>query len=187
MISSLISSGRAACMSILFRTGTIARLLFDRQVGVGDGLRLHALGRVDQQDRPLAGRQAARDLVVEVDVPGRVDQVQLVDLAVERVIDRHGPGLDRDPALALQVHVVEQLLAKLALRDRPRLEQELVGQRALAVIDVSDDREIADELRVDNHVYGSSGLSLNGITKREPASRLGTVPVPFGRTPRKWA
>ena len=28
MISSLISSGRAACMSILFKTGTIARLLF---------------------------------------------------------------------------------------------------------------------------------------------------------------
>ena len=28
MISSLISSGRDACMSILFKTGTIARLPF---------------------------------------------------------------------------------------------------------------------------------------------------------------
>ena len=145
-------------MSILFKTGTIARLSLTAEIGVGDGLGLHALRRVDQQDRPFAGRQAARDLVVEVDVPGRVDQVQLVDLAIERVIDRDGPRLDRDPSLALQVHVVEQLLAKLALGDRAGLEQELVGQRALAVVDVGDDREIADELGVENHGYESSGL-----------------------------
>ena len=53
----------------------------DRRVGVGDGLRLDPLRGVDQQDRPLAGGQAPRDLVVEVDVAGRVDQVQLVLLA----------------------------------------------------------------------------------------------------------
>ena len=128
------------------------------QIGIGDGLRLHSLGRVDQQDRSLAGRQTARNLVVEVDVPRRVDQVQLINLAVQRVIDGDGPGLDRDSALPLQVHIVEQLLAKLALGDGSRLQQELIGQRALAVIDVSDDREIADEFWVNNHVNGSSGL-----------------------------
>ena len=115
MISSLTASGRDACMSILLSTGTIVRSLLDGQEGVGDGLRLDALGGVDQQDRPFAGGQAPRDLVVEVDVAGRVDQVQLVDLAVEGVIDRDRPGLDGDPALALQVHVVEELLAELAL------------------------------------------------------------------------
>ena len=46
----------------------------DRRVGVGDGLRLYALGGVDEEDRPFAGGEAARDLVVEVDVPGGVDQ-----------------------------------------------------------------------------------------------------------------
>ena len=134
------------------------QVVVHRQIGVGDRLGLHALGRVDQKDRSLAGRQAARDFVVKVDVPRRVDQVELVDLTVERVVDGHGPGLDRDSALALQIHIVEQLLAKLALGDGPRLQQELVGQRALAVIDVSDDREISNELRVENHGNGSSGL-----------------------------
>ena len=48
------------------------------QVGVGDGLGLHALEGIDEQDDALAGGQAARDLVAEIDVAGRVDQVQLV-------------------------------------------------------------------------------------------------------------
>ena len=48
----------------------------DRQVGVGQRLRLDALRRVDQQQRALAGGQRARHLVAEVDVPGRVDQVE---------------------------------------------------------------------------------------------------------------
>ena len=54
----------------------------DRRVGVGDGLGLDALGGVDDQQRALAGGEAARDLVGEVDVTGRVDQVQVVGLAV---------------------------------------------------------------------------------------------------------
>ena len=107
--------------------------------GVGHGLSLNSLRRIDQQDRPLAGRQAARNLIMKVHVAGSVDQVQFIHLAVERVIDRHGPGLDGNPTLALEIHVIEQLLAKLALRDRTGLQQQLVGQRALAVVDVSDD------------------------------------------------
>ena len=127
----------------------------DRRVGVGDGLGLDPLSGVDQQDGPLASGEAARDLVVEIDVAGRVDQVQLVGLAVERVVDGDGAGLDGDATLAFQVHVVEQLLAELALRDRPRLEQELVGQRALAMVNVCDDREVTDEFRVQRHKRGS--------------------------------
>ena len=118
----MISSGRDACMSILLSTGTIARLLLTARIGIGDGLGLHPLGGVDQENRSFAGRQAARDFVVEVDVSGRVDQVELIDLAIERVVDRDRPGLDRDSALALEIHVVEQLLAKLALGDGPRLQ-----------------------------------------------------------------
>ena len=45
-------------------------------------LRLDALRGVDDQQRALARGQRARDLVGEVDVAGRVDQVQLVGLAV---------------------------------------------------------------------------------------------------------
>ena len=84
----------------------------DRRVGVGDGLRLDALGGVDDQQGALARREAARDLVGEVDVAGRVDQVQVVGLAVaRRVVDADRLRLDRDPALALEVHRVEDLRA----------------------------------------------------------------------------
>ena len=75
----------------------------DRRVGVRNGLRLNALRGIDKEDRPLAGGEAARDLVMEIDVAGGVDQVQLVGLAVELVIDRDGAGLRLFPrAEALQ-------------------------------------------------------------------------------------
>ena len=51
-------------------------VVLDRQVGVGQRLRLDALRRVDQQQRALAGGQRPRHLVREVDVPRRVDQVE---------------------------------------------------------------------------------------------------------------
>ncbi len=46
------------------------------QVDVGDGLRLHPLRRVDEQQRAFTGREAARHFVREVDVTGRIDQMQ---------------------------------------------------------------------------------------------------------------
>jgi hypothetical protein len=82
-------------------------------------------------------------------VAGRVDQLQLVGLAVgRREEDAHRLCLDRDPALALEVHRVEQLRAHLARRDRVRQLEDAVGQRRLAVVDVGDDREVADVLLV---------------------------------------
>ena len=53
---------------------------------------------------------------------------------------------DGDAALALQIHGVEHLLHHFALRQRVRRFEQAVGQRRLAVIDVRDDTEIADEL-----------------------------------------
>ena len=41
-----------------------------REEAVGDGLGLNALEGIDEQDRPLAGGEASRHLVVEVDVAG---------------------------------------------------------------------------------------------------------------------
>ena len=63
----------------------------DGRVGVGDRLRLDALGGVDDQQRALAGGQAARDLVGEVHVARGVDQVQVVGLAVARRGRRPAP------------------------------------------------------------------------------------------------
>jgi hypothetical protein len=41
----------------------------ERQIDVGDRLRLHALRRIDNQNRPFAAGQTPRHLVLEVDVP----------------------------------------------------------------------------------------------------------------------
>ena len=67
-------------------TGTIVEVVVDREVGVGERLRLDALRRVDDEHGALAGGERARDLVGEVDVAGRVDQVQLVLVAVRRAV-----------------------------------------------------------------------------------------------------
>ena len=77
----------------LVQAGDELEARLDRQVGVGQGLGLDALGGVDDEQRALARGQRARDLVGEVDVPGGVDQVQLVGLAVPaRCKGRGRPG-----------------------------------------------------------------------------------------------
>ena len=96
------------------------QIAVDRRVGVGDGLRLDALEGVDEQQGPFARRQAPRDLVVEIDVPRRVDQVDFVVLALERVINGDGPGLDGDPPVAFDLQIVEHLLPKFARSKSPR-------------------------------------------------------------------
>ena len=131
----------------MFSTGMISSAGVGGQVGVGQGLGLDALARVHDQERALAGRQAAGDLVREVHVPRRVDQVQDVVLAVlGLVVEAHRVLLDGDAALALQVHRVEELLGHLPLGEGARPLHEPVRQRGLPVVDVGDDREVADVL-----------------------------------------
>jgi hypothetical protein len=121
-------------------------------VHVGERLRLHALARVHDQDRALAGGERARHLVGEVDVAGRVDEVELVFLAVARPVGHPDRlGLDGDPALALELHVVEELRLGFPRGDGSRLLEEPVGERGLPVIDVGDDREVPDVLVVLGH------------------------------------
>ena len=57
-------------------------IVMQRQVRVGERLRFHALRRIHHQQRAFAGLQAARNFVGEIDVAGRVDQVELIHLAV---------------------------------------------------------------------------------------------------------
>ena len=116
-----------------------------REKEVAQRLRLDALRRVHHQDRALARGERARDLVGEVHVPRGVDEVELVVHAVRAgVAHPDGVQLDGDPALALEVHRVEQLLAHLALLDRAGGLDEPVGEGRLAVVDVRDDAEVAD-------------------------------------------
>ena len=115
-------------------------LVLDREIGVRERLRLDPLRRVDDEHGPLARLQRARDLVGEVDMTRRIDQVQLMALPG----DAHRLGLDRDPPLALEIHRIEQLRAHVAIGDGVRELQNPVGQGRLPMVDVGDDREVAD-------------------------------------------
>ena len=121
----------------------------DGEVGVAEGLCLDALRRVDDEQRALAGRERAGDLVVEVDMTRGVDEVHLVGPAVIGLIfHADGARLDGDAALALEVHVVEQLLLHLADGDRLALLEQTVGKGGFAVVNMCNNREIANLLTI---------------------------------------
>ena len=116
-----------------------------REVCVRDCLRLYALRRVDYEQRAFARAHGSRHLVREVDVSGRVEEVEEVGLTVlRRVVHRDGVGLDRDSPFALEVHRVERLLLELARGNRVRELEDAVGERRLAVVDVRYDAEVAN-------------------------------------------
>ena len=116
-------------------------VVLDAGIDVGEGLRFDALRRVDDQQRAFAGGEAAADLVGEVDVAGRVHQVQLIAVPVEA----DGLRLDGDAALLLDLHVVEDLaVGHLAVGQPAGALDQPVGERRLAVVDMGDDREVAD-------------------------------------------
>ena len=133
----------------LVENGQDLEVVVDGLVDVGERLRLHALAGVDHQHRALAGGERARDFVGEVDMPRRVHQVELIGLAVlVLVVEAHGLRLDGDAALPLDVHRVEDLRLHIPVGDVAAQLDQPVRQGRLAVIDVGDDRKIADETDV---------------------------------------
>jgi hypothetical protein len=100
-------------------------------------------------------------------VAGRVDQVEHVLLPVGRApAHARRLGLDRDAALALDVHLVEELVAPLARLEGAGDVEQAVGERALAVVDVRHDAEVPDAGLV-GHGAGSGGRLASG----EPSLR----------------
>ena len=117
----------------------------NRVIHVGKRLRLYALGTIDNQQRPFDRAHGPRNLVGEIDVTGGVDQIEDIFLAIfGRVIDPHRLGLDRDPALALDIHRIEHLRLHIAQGNGVRLLDQAIGERGFTMIDVGDDGEIAD-------------------------------------------
>ena len=119
-------------------------VVLERQVAVGEGLRLDSLGRVDDEHHPFAGRQRPGHLVPEVDVTRSVDEVEHVIAP----FDAHVLCLDRDAALALEIHRVEVLLPHLPRIHRAGQLEDPVRERGLAMVDVGDDAEISDPRQV---------------------------------------
>ena len=120
-----------------------------RQKCVCDSLSLYALARIYYKERALAGGKRARDLIREIDVARRVDQIQAIFVPILRgVVQANALRLDRDAALALEVHRVEHLRLHFALAERAGQLEQSVGQGRFAMVDVGDDAEIADVLGI---------------------------------------
>ena len=129
----------------------------DGEVRVRERLRLDALRRVDEQERSFTGRKRSRDLVREIDVARRVDEVQDVLLAILcRVGEPNRVRFDCDAALAFEIHRVEDLRFHLASLQRAGDLEKAVRQRRLAVVDVRDDREVADAALVHDRIRAGS-------------------------------
>ena len=89
-------------------------------------------------------------------------------------LDPHVLGLDGDAPLALEVHRVEVLLLHVARLDRARDLEDAIGQRRLAVIDVGDDREVADARQVHG---GPHAIARQNEIGRSPGTSWRYSPV----------
>ncbi|CAG9262794.1 hypothetical protein BDI4_720005 [Burkholderia diffusa] len=103
-------------------------------------LRHRTLDGVDQQQHRVDHRQHALHLATEVRVPRRVDDVDVRAFVFDRAVLRE----NRDPALFFDVVRVHHPLGNLlVLAEGAGLAEQLVDERGLAVVDVSDDGDVA--------------------------------------------
>ena len=129
----------------LVQDGHQLQIMFQRHVGVCQRLGFHALGGVHHKDGTLTGSQTAADLIGKVHMARGIDKVELVGLAVlGGIVHGDGTGLDGDTALALDVHVVQDLVFHGALVHALGQLQNTVRQGGFTVVDVCDDAEVAD-------------------------------------------
>ena len=76
-----------------------------------------------------------------------INKVQLILFAIAvGIFKSDALCLDRYAALALKVHRIQHLLGHLAVTQASAHLDKTISQRGLAVIDMGDDRKIADAL-----------------------------------------
>ena len=93
------------------------------------------------------------DLAAEVHVAGRIDDVDLHPAVGHGRVLRH----DRDAPLAFEgVAVHDSLVDLLVLAEDVALLEHAVHERGLTVIDVSDDRDVADVGALHSSIVGHS-------------------------------
>ena len=103
-------------------------------------LRHGALGSVDEHQRAVGHPEHPFHLATEVGVARRVHDVDLRALPLDRDVFRE----DRDTPLLFQIVGVEHPLRELAGAVLTALLQQAIDQRGLAVVDVGDDRDVAE-------------------------------------------
>src|ERR1700690_3525688 len=112
-------------------------------------------------------------------MPWRVDQIQSVFVAVLRVVmQADALRLDRNSALALQIHGIEHLRGHLTLREGAGQLEQTIRQRRFAVVDVCNDAEIPDVLRIHVSFRVARVNAKKRVRLRSPAAsfKLSSVP-----------
>src|SRR5688572_5879050 len=108
----------------------------------------------------------------------RVDEVQVMSLPAHP----HRLSLDRDPALALELHRVEQLVAHVALGNRAGQFENAIGERRLAVVDVRDDREVANAVLLHRSLAALISLYASDSSRRaRNSSNASSSRIPSNR------
>ena len=134
-----------------------------------DGFRLRldtGIG-VEQRNGAVEHAQRALDLDGEVDVAGRVDDVEAAHLAVATLPEGRGRGRrDGDAALLLLLHPVHGGGAVMDFADLVRLARVIehaLGGRRLAGVDMRHDAEVAV---VFDLVFAGHGRCLSVVRSR---------------------
>ena len=78
-------------------------------------------------------------------MPRGVDEIQPVFMLIVRsIFERNTLGLNRDPPLPFELHRIENLLRHFTAIQAPAFLDQSVSQRRLPMVDVGDDREVAN-------------------------------------------
>jgi hypothetical protein len=118
------------------------------KVHVGEGLGLHSLGSVHQEQGPFAGADRPGYFVTKVHVSRGINQVKFVLPAVGGGIgDGNRLAFDGDPPLPLYMHIVQDLILKIPVFHQAALLDKPVRQGGFSVINMGYDTKIADKLR----------------------------------------
>ncbi len=113
-------------------------------IAIGHGLGFNPLGSIDHQERTFASGQGTGNFVGEVHMSRRIDQVQVIDLPVPRLVAQgRRLGLDGDTPLALDIHRVENLGFHLAVGQAAAQVNDAISQGRLPVVDVGNDGEVS--------------------------------------------
>ena len=110
---------------------------------------LNTLSGVDDKQCAFACSDGAGDFVREVHVPWGINQIEYVVLTIKLVVHLDGMALNGDPALALEIHIIEYLLLKVLPRDGLCRLQQAVSQGTLPMVDMGYNAKVTYMLHLD--------------------------------------
>ena len=124
-------------------------VMLESHIEIGNRLCLNTLSCVDDKQCAFAGSDGAGDFVGEVHVSWGINQIEYVVLAIELVVHLDGVALNGDPALALEIHIIEYLLLKILPRDGLCRLQQAVSQGTLPMVNMGYNAKVTYMLHLD--------------------------------------